>query len=270
MKGVKYHMKASAFCGLLVSTAVCLAAPIAAQDQAEVSAPAQAVADAAMDAATTAAADPVAPPAAEPVKPCELHVWPTENYLGIKMGLLSGFGVVGAVADHAANKKAVTNVKSLMRDYLGPDVQLAELEQLDYMGKLELPRDQYRVVMHEPTPWNEDLKNNPELKAKVKELNRKIKAGERVTDSTNPCYAELITTHIFYHKAMMYGSNLFTGWSYRRFDGNRLVAQNAGQVKNPLEHFPPRDETMVEAAKAELRDAYTKDFVEWVQKKSGV
>lgn len=42
-------------------------------------------------------------PAAE-TKPCELHVWPTENYIGIKMGLMSGFGLVGAAIDQAGHK----------------------------------------------------------------------------------------------------------------------------------------------------------------------
>jgi len=131
----------------------------------------------------------------EPAKPCELHVWPTENYLGVKMGLLSGFGGIGAVADLAANKKGVTNVKTLMREYLGPEIQLAELEKLDYVTRLGLDPAQYRVVIQSPTPCNEDLKDNPELKAAGKATNNKIKADERISDSTNPCYAELITTH---------------------------------------------------------------------------
>ncbi|TNE32257.1 MAG: hypothetical protein EP350_06290 [Alphaproteobacteria bacterium] len=229
-----------------------VAQPLAAQDVEE---------------ASTAAAAPEVE--AQAAKPCELHVWPTENYLGIKMGLFSGFGAVGAVIDQAGHKKGVQTVKDLMREYLGPEVQLAELEKLDYMGKLKLSPEEYAVIVHEPTPWNEDLKKNPELKAEVKALNKKIKDGKRITDSANPCYAELITTHIFYHKAMMYGSNLFTGWQLRRFDGDTLLSAGIGQVKNPLEDFPPKDETMVEAAQVELRDAYAKDFVEWVEKKSG-
>ena len=40
-----------------------------------------------------------------------------------------------------------------------------------------------------------------------------------------------------------------------------------GQVKNPLENFPPKTPEMVDAAKTELRDAYSKDFVEYVAKK---
>lgn len=75
----------------------------------------------------------------------------------------------------------------------------------------------YKIIVEAPTPFNEDLKANLELKAKVMAMNAKIKAGGRLPDSKHPCYAELVTTHIFYHKAMMYGSNLFTGWIYREF-----------------------------------------------------
>ncbi|WP_430444226.1 hypothetical protein [Sphingorhabdus contaminans] len=38
-------------------------------------------------------------------------------------------------------------------------------------------------------------------------------------------------------------------------------------VKNPLEHFPPKTAGDVDRAKAELRDAFSKDFVEYVDKK---
>lgn len=210
---------------------------------------------------------PVAPVAPTPADAgCVLHVWPTENYLGIQMGLLSGFGVVGAVADIAAHDGRVKTVKDLMRDYLGPDVQMEELNRLGIAKTLKL--ENYAIVVEEPTPFNEELKNNPELKARVKAMNAKIKAGERLSSSTNACYAELITTHIFYHKAMMYGSNLFTGWIFRDFgDKPKAVRTASGQVKNPLEHFPPKAPEMVDAAKVELRDAYSKDFVEYVDKK---
>lgn len=233
-------------CGAAALAAVFLgAAPVVAQDTA------------------TAAPEPQA---ALPASKCELHVWPTENYIGINMGLLSGFGIVGAVADLEAHKGRVKTVKDLMRDYLGPDVQMAELNRLGIEKTLKL--SDYRIVVEPATPFNEDLKNNPELKASVKAMNARIKAGKRLSDSTHPCYAELITTHIFYHKAMMYGSNLFTGWIYREFGDKPIATKTAtGQVKNPLEVFPPKAEDGVEAAKAELRDAYSRDFVEYVAKK---
>ncbi len=204
--------------------------------------------------------------AAQTEAQCELHVWPTENYIGINTGLLSGFGIVGALADTAAHDGRVKSVKDLMREYLGPDVQLGELRRIGLENELKLKG--YRIIVEPPTPFNEDVKTNPELKAKVKAMNARIKAGHRLSDSTNTCYAELITTHIFYHKAMMYGSNLFTGWIYRDFGDKPTAIKTAtGQVKNPLEHFPPKSEDQVSAAQAELRDAYAKDFVEYVAKK---
>lgn len=205
-------------------------------------------------------------PAPDAAATCELHVWPTENYLGINMGLLSGFGPIGALADMSAHKGKVKTVKDLMAEYLGPQVQVEELEKAGLTRKLKL--DGYRVVVHEPTPFNEDLKGNPELTAKAAAMNAKLKSKQRMSDSTHPCYAELITTHIFYHKAMMYGSNLFTGWVYRNFGDKPTATKVAtGQVKNPLEHFPPKDAAKVETAKLELRDAYAKDFAEYVEKK---
>lgn len=197
---------------------------------------------------------------------CELHVWPTHNYLGFNSGLLSGFGIVGALADAAVHAGKVKTVKELMADYLGPDAQMEELNKIGIVETLKLRG--YRVVIEEPTPFNEDLKNDPALKAKAKAMNARIKAKQRLSDSKNPCYAELITTHIFYHKAMMYGSNLFTGWIYREFGNQPLATKVArGHVKNPLEHFPPKAEDKVEMAKIELRDAYAKDFREYVAKK---
>jgi hypothetical protein len=197
---------------------------------------------------------------------CELHVWPTENYIGINTGLLSGFGVIGAVADMGVHANKVKTVKQLMAEYLGPDVQMEELNKVGLAETLKLKG--YRIVVEPPTPFNEDLKKDPALKAKAKAMNARVKAKKRLSDSTNGCYAELITTHIFYHKALMYGSNLFTGWIYREFGDKPLATKTAtGQVKNPLEDFPAKGPEKVDAAKAELRDAFSKDFAEYVEKK---
>jgi hypothetical protein len=99
-------------------------------------------------------------------------------------------------------------------------------------------------------------------------MNARIKSGERLSTSTAPCYAELIGTMIFYHKAMMYGSNLFGGWIYREFPATGRATKTApGAVKNPLEDFPAKTEDKIEPAKLELRDAYSKDFLEYVDKK---
>lgn len=216
------------------------------------------------------AQDGVSVPAAaqgDPVgkQECELHVFPTENYIGFNSGLLSGFGIVGAVADQEAHKGRVATVKDLMKDYLGPDIQLAELEKINYRTRLGV--QDWKVIIEPPTPSNEAVKADPALKAKVKALNADLKAGKRITASTNPCYAEFLLVSVFYFKAMMYGSNLLVGTQFRDFSKGGAPIISIGAVKNPLEVFPPKTPDMVEPAKAELRDAFAKDFIEWTEKK---
>ena len=208
-----------------------------------------------------------AAPAAVPAGNCELHIWPTENYIGINTGLLSGLGVLGAVADIAAHKDRVVTVKDMMREYLGPDVQIDELRKAKVADALGLPG--YRIIVEEATPAPADLKKDPALKAKYKALAAKLKSGARLSNSSTPCYAEMVGHNIFYHKAMMYGSNLFAAWSFRDFgqSGAARPRRFDGAVKNPLEDFPAKTVEKTEAAKIEIRDAYSKDFLEYVQKK---
>lgn len=211
-------------------------------------------------------AEPVTPEAPKAAaEQCELHVFPTENYIGFNSGLLTGFGVVGALADQSAHKNRVATVKELMKDYLGPEVQLAELEKVNYRERLGV--GSYRVIIEPPTPSADDVKADPALKAKVKALNADLKAGKRITASTNPCYAEFLLVSVFYFKAMMYGSNLLVGTQFRDFTKGSTPLISIGAVKNPLEVFPPKTPEAVEPAKAELRDAFAKDFLEWADKK---
>ena len=232
----------------------------------DATAPAAPTAPAASAAQAASAPAPSVAPATQAGQ-CELHVWPTDNYLGMNTGLLSGFGIVGALADMGVHENRVKTVKDLMRDYLGPDIQMEELNKIGILSSLKLPADT-RIVLEEPTPFNEDLKNNPELKAKTKAMNETVKAGKRLSASQAPCYSELLISFIFYQKAMMYGSNLFTAFIYRDFNGQPLALKpSSGMVKNPLENFPPKTPEMVEAAKVELRDAFSKDYLEWLQKK---
>lgn len=226
---------------------------------------------AALLAAAPTQAQTLPPPQTAPAaatSTCELHVWPSENYVGINSGLLSGFGALGALADVAAHDGRVRTVKDLMREYLGPQVQMEELQKLGVTRALKL--DGYQVIVEEATPFVDDVKKDPAVKARLKSINARIKSGERLSASTAPCYAELIGTIIFYHKAMMYGSNLFGGWIFRQFPATGKATKSfGGMVKNPLEDFPPKTPDKVDAAKAELRDAYAKDFSEYVAKKVG-
>lgn len=260
---IKYRYVAVACAGAMMVAAGSAGAQEAAGQEAEMPAAEAPMANTSAAVATTDVPATVTPATGSG---CELHVWPTENYVGMNSGLLSGFAVLGALADQAAHKNRVQTVKDLMRDYLGPDVQMDELNKIGIAKTLKL--DGYSVIVEPPTPFNEDVKKDPALKAKVKEMNARIKAGQRLSTSTAPCYAELIGTVIFYQKAMFYGSNLFGGWVYREFPATGLATKTrTGAVKNPLEDFPAKTPEKVDAAKAELRDAFAKDFVEYTAKK---
>jgi hypothetical protein len=201
-----------------------------------------------------------------PSQECELHVWPTANYRSFSAGLLAGLGPLGAVADAEAHKDQVKTIVDLMRDYLGPDAQIEELNKAGLVKALKL--DGYRVIVEERHPLPEEIKKDPKVQERANAINARLKSGDRLTSSTASCYAELIGAQIFYHRAPMYGSNLFAEWVYREFPATGKVTRTTdGMVKNPLENFPPKAEDKVEAAKLELRDAYAKDFAEYVAKK---
>ena len=218
----------------------------------------------------TTAATSLAIKAAPANKPCELHVWPTENYIVGNGHIMSGYGgALGALASEIGEKRSLT-VEDLVRDTLAPEAQMQELEKLAYMSQLELASDEYEVILQEPTPSINSRKENPEIKAWVKTNERKIKDGERITDSTTPCYAEFITTHIFFQKALMSGWSFHTGWTFRKFDGDEIILEGMGHVGNRIKKFPPKEEAMIDTARADLRDVYARNFAEWLEKKSGL
>lgn len=192
---------------------------------------------------------------------CELHVWPTESYNVQAMGLLFGFGLLGALADHEGHKDERAVITDYLRADLDPAAQVEELRRADAAKVLGLPG--YRIVAEPATP------SRNTAKAAFKAMKARLKSRERLSTSTAPCYAELVGTDILYHRAPMYGSNLFATWTFRRFDqaGGAKPKTNSGRVKNPLEDFPPKTSDKVEAARTEVRGAYRADFLEYVQKK---
>jgi hypothetical protein len=199
---------------------------------------------------------------------CELHIWPTENHTGTESGMLSALGGgIGAAIDHAAHAGKVATVTDMMREYLAPDAQVEQLKKSDALRTLRLA--DYQIVVEPALPSDADKKANPAVKAAAALFGAKIKTGARLSASTAPCYAELVGTKIFYYKAPMHGRNLFAGWTLRDFGKSGSAKPNisSGSVKNPLENFPPKTPEDADMAKAELRDAYAKDFAEYVQKK---
>jgi hypothetical protein len=196
--------------------------------------------------ALACAATPAAAQDAAPAAQCELHVFPTLEGQAMTTGWLSGLGVVGAVADAAANKDRNINEAEYLRDALGPQFQVAALQQIDLVKELGLPPSQ---IFYE-TPI----------------ADRKIttKARTRLTASAAPCYAELIITQNFYRKAAIYGRSLNNRYVFKDFrDGKTETNLVKGRGGNGLELFPPKTTDETEAAEQDLREAFTKNFIEF-------
>ncbi|WP_284124584.1 hypothetical protein [Parerythrobacter aestuarii] len=185
---------------------------------------------------------------AEPT--CYLHVFPTLEGQAQTTSLLSGFGAIGAIADAAKNKDRNVSEAEYLKEALGPRFQVAALKQIDLVGELNLPEG--TAVRYE-TPIAD------------RKITTKVKT--RLTESTAPCYAELIVTQNFYQKKAIYGRSLNNRFIFKDFrtgkDSTTLVKGRGG---NGLSHFPPKTTDETEAAEEDLRQAFTANFVEYAKK----
>lgn len=223
----------------------------AATDAAEAAAQAAAdAAEAAAQAAEQAQAEAAAQAAAEAAKPeCELRVFPTLEGQAQTTGWLSGFGVVGALADAAANDGKNKSEGDYLRDALGPQMQVRALKSIDLLEELNLPESQ--IIFEEPI------------------ADRKIttKQKTRLTDSNAACYVEFIVTQNFYKKAAIYGRSLNNRFIVKDFrDGLEETKLVKGRGGNGLKHFPPKTPEESELAEDDLQKAFTANFVEFSKK----
>jgi hypothetical protein len=192
-------------------------------------------------------APPVAAPvAAEPS--CELHVFPSLEGKALTTGWLSGFGVIGAVADAAKNQNRNISEAEYLKEALGPRLQVQALKAVDLPGALKLPPSK---IIYEPA---------------IADRNITTKAGTRLSSSTAPCYAELIVTQNFYTKKAIYGRSLNNRFIFKDFRTGKDKADLVkGRGGNGLSHFPPKTTDETEAAETDLRDAFTKNFLEFAK-----
>ena len=226
---------------LISASLLILAAPAAAGDPG--SAPADAPQAEAAPATAAPAPLPVAPPlvaAAAPAPQCELHVWPAERFQAMTTGWLGG-GLLDA-AIHAEGDKAR---RSHLASALDSEGQLASLQKLDLVSLLRLPPS--KVVTHSEA------------------LDRKTvnKIKTRRSDSTAPCYSELIVTDVFYQKAAMWGRSLRTSFMLRQFPSGAAeptIRKTTGG--NGLKIFPAKAGEDTTAADAELVTIFQKNFTE--------
>lgn len=187
--------------------------------------------------------------------------------MAINTGWLSGLGVVGALADLAAHADKVKSVKEQMADVLTPELQVEQLKKIDAAKTLGMPAD--TVILADPAfVASEIAKKNPELVTKYKAIEAEAKAGKRLSPSTAACYVELSTNYVFYQKAALYGTRVFTFFTLRDFRaGKPMPKVFKGQVQHNASAFPADKVEKLEASNAALVDAYTDNFGKWVELK---
>lgn len=193
-----------------------------------------------------AAPVPLQTPAAVPALDCELHVFPTLEGQALTTGMLSGFGIIGAIADAAANKDRNISEAEYLKEALGPRLQIEALKSVDLPASLKLPASQ--IIYETPI------------------ADRKIttKATTRLSSSTAPCYVELIITQNFYTKRAIYGRSLNNRFIVKDFRGGKTKANLVkGRGGNGLSHFPPKTTDETEAAEKELREVFARNFMEF-------
>ncbi|WP_294123288.1 hypothetical protein [Sphingomonas sp.] len=235
--------------GIAIAASAICTLPASAQDAAPASA-----AEAAP--VTTPEAAPVATPAPVPVpvvitpeapKPvCELHVFPTLEGQAMTTTMLSGFGIIGAVADAAQNKSRNISEAEYLKEALGPRLQIEALKSVDVLASLKLPPSQ--IIYETPI------------------ADRKIttQAKTRLSSSAAPCYVELIITQNFYKKAAIYGRSLNNRFVLKDFRGGKTTAELVkGRGGNGLTYFPPKTTDETENAEKDLREAFAKNFTEF-------
>ena len=189
-------------------------------------------------AAPAAAQESSAPAAAVPQ--CELHVWPAERFQAMTTGWLGGGLLDSAI--HAEGDKAR---RSHLASALDSEGQLDALQKLDLITLLRLPPS--KIVTHTDA------------------LDRKTvnKIMTRRSDSTAPCYSELIVTDVFYQKAAMWGRSLRTSFMLRAFaQGTQEPTIRKTTGGNGLKIFPAKEGEDTTAADAELVSVFQKNFTE--------
>lgn len=199
--------------------------------------------------AIPAAAQDAAAPAAAPATPapaCELHVFPTLEGQAQTTSMLAGFGIIGAIADAAANQDRNVSETQYLREALGPRLQIEALKGIDIVQALHLEPSQ--VIFETP----------------IADRDVSTKAQTRLTTSTAPCYVELLVTQNFYKKAAMYGRSLNNRFVFKDFrTGKTKTKLIKGRGGNGLSHFPPKTTDETEVAEQELRDVFAKNFLEF-------
>lgn len=164
-------------------------------------------------------------------QPCELHVWPAAELKSTSQGW---------IWNHTVNQAFDPSKGGVDR----PRV-LAAARQIDLLGKLDLP----------------DLFKLGEVSTLVhaEALPRTATSNKhRLSNSTSPCYAELVVSQNFYDAAPLAPRALRTLFVLRKF-GDAPEAQTSFSTwaDTSLEVFPARTAELAEAADREISAAFS-------------
>jgi len=215
-----------------VAAAMLGAAPLLAQD----AAPPQAQASQAQAAAPSETQDSTPAAAPVPASECEFHVWPGDRMKWAVTGWwrVSSSGPIyreGAPAIPSNPVDAAAQIEIMVR----------EQPQQHFAGKAG-----YRLVAHD---------------APLPSLAIRGATG-RLSDSTSPCYAELIVDDLAFAQDPFSGARLRTLFRYRDFGPDAEPQRSFstwGEVD--LTAFPPQRQDQYDASMAELRHAFRNNIL---------
>ena len=180
---------------------------------------------------------------------CELHVWPAERFAATTTGLLSGFGIVGAVVDASGHANTNSNNRTQIASALDSAGQISVLQSMNPVELLGM--DSANVIYHSQAL-------DPKAVGKVK---------TRQSESRSNCYAELIVGAMSYYKAAMYGRAFHTSFIFREFgSSNDNPIEYRGVGSSGLRKFPPKEGEDVQAANDELLAAFRQNFTFYTDK----
>lgn len=195
------------------------------------------------------AASTAAPAAAAETEDCELHIWPASGTGANNGGLLSNFGMVGALADYEQHKDANLRDQVALIEGLTPVKQARVLAAAGVPELLGMAGAQ--IV----------FQNDPLAERSI----GKMKA--RRSNSSAPCYAELIVGRNFYQKSALHGRTLATQFTFKDFRTGRSEARVVtARARNPVAGFPPQRPEDAEAAERGLAEAFAANLREFANK----
>ena len=173
--------------------------------------------------------------AADPT--CEFHVWPAHATGAVTARALSNFGPVGAYLDYRSNRDATLHDQVTLIETLTPPQQAQAMIAVNLPHLLGM--GQVRLIFES---------GSFDPRAAPRQRNR-------MTDSTAPCYAELIVSRNEYRNSAVRGASLKSEMTFKDFRRGAARIKSASEASG-LSHFPARTADKESLAKQDVSDAF--------------